>query len=776
MRCETMFALARPRSASDRGQALCESSACCGCRCRRHHGQRRSQGRARQWHGVAYVHARGDVAPTQMEQKAMELLKDRFGLNAFRDGQLDVILRVMKGESALGVFPTGMGKSLCFQLPALHFAGLTLVVSPLIALMKDQVGSLQALGIAAASLDSTLDTESAAQVQSDVRNNRIKILFVAPERLKNESFRRMIDHIHVSMMVVDEAHCISEWGHSFRPVYLLVAAFAQEIQNPVVLALTATATPAVVKDICREFRIEQECNALVHRAYRSNLELRASRVSPHTPLIDRVRSLAACIGTRSRGSTIVYVTLQETASKVAALLCDHGLPAQAYHAGMSSDERAEVQESFLSSPDGIIVATIAFGMGIDKPDIRFVYHFNMAKCIESFCQEVGRAGRDGVQATCESFVSAEDVQTLESMIIGDTPDLSSIVDLLTIFFDRNNARAELQELVSGTDNRLLIDLFGLGSFVDMNDSPLKVTLALVEKAGYITELTPLYMYHEIDPEGDHSMDDILNALGTQGSSGKERAIFEKIIEASKRGTRRSPKTPFYKFEVTEEFMSVNAELIPGHSLEDKSRMLSRVINSYPNLYRTKPGKLRHVYRVNRRLEGREFDLLCDQFYRRLVERERTEIQRLSNLQSMLLGHAGCFSRYIDDYFGSESPITRCGHCEFCITGSAESNAVTTQAPTLRSDPLEDPEFVDLVHVCQNELGLTSARQVARFAWAVKSPALRKHQRSALWGSLRFKYAFKPLLEAANQLVQPPQPPQLPEPQSKQQPRKQRDQT
>src|SRR5438270_8240930 len=276
--------------------------------------------------------------------QALEQLQSTFGFPAFREGQEAAISRLLDGKSVLAVFPTGAGKSLCYQLPALLLDGVTVVVSPLIALMKDQIDFLATRGVDAARLDSSLDANEVRAVTERLRAGSLKLLYVAPERFNNERFLQQLGETKIALFAVDEAHCISEWGHNFRPDYLKLAARARDLGAERVLALTATATPAVVVDICEGFGIEERDSA-VTGFYRPNLKL------PPTParaagreqlLIDRPRE-------RAPGSTIVYVTLQRTAERVAALLAAAGLPARAYHAGMPSDERVEVQEWWTGS-------------------------------------------------------------------------------------------------------------------------------------------------------------------------------------------------------------------------------------------------------------------------------------------------------------------------------------------------------------------------------------------------------------------------------------------
>jgi ATP-dependent DNA helicase RecQ len=343
------------------------------------------------------------ISRLQVEEVAISatnILNERFGFAEFRPGQKEVIEALTNHGAALAVFPTGGGKSLCYELPALMWDGITLVVSPLIALMKNQIDFLRSRGISAARMDSSLTQEEARAANHQLRSGDLKLLYVAPERFNNERFLETIRRNKIALFAIDEAHCISEWGHNFRPDYLKLAEIAKDMKAERVLALTATATPDVVENICARFEIPKEC-AVVTGFYRSNLAIWTTPAAA----LDRDRLLLDRLNGRVPGATIVYVTLQKTAERVASMLEHAGHAARAYHAGMETDERTSVQEWWMSSDRNIVVATIAFGMGIDKSNVRYVYHYNSPKSLESYSQEIGRAGRDGTPSIVELFTS-----------------------------------------------------------------------------------------------------------------------------------------------------------------------------------------------------------------------------------------------------------------------------------------------------------------------------------------------------------------------------------
>ena len=406
-----------------------------------------------------------------MSDPSQAALHQHFGFDTFRPGQKEVIGHLLDGHSAAAVFPTGGGKSLCYQLPAILLPGVTLVVSPLIALMKDQIDALAVRGIAAQRLDSTLDAEAYRGVMEQVRRGELRLLYVAPERFNNERFREAIRSIRISLFAVDEAHCISEWGHNFRPDYLKLAGFAREFGAERILALTATATERVLDDICRGFDITPEC-AVRTGFYRPNLTLLTTPVEEN----ERDNRLLTALHERPPGSTIIYVTLQKTAEAVAQRLQSDGFPARAYHAGMKNDVRSSVQDWFMSSDRAVVVATIAFGMGVDKADIRYVYHYNLPKSLENYAQEIGRAGRDGKTAICHTLVCLNDLNVLENFVYGDTPDADALRGLIEELF--------------GFEEEFDINLVGLANKHDIRPLVLRTLLTYLELDGYLQGGTP----------------------------------------------------------------------------------------------------------------------------------------------------------------------------------------------------------------------------------------------------------------------------------------------
>ena len=318
----------------------------------------------------------------------LNLLKTHFGFERFLPLQEEIIRGVLAQKDALVLMPTGGGKSLCFQLPALMLPGLTLVISPLIALMKDQVDALQANGIPAEFINSTLSYAEIAQIQRQAQAGKIKILYVAPERLAVSEFQHFLQQITVSLIAIDESHCISEWGHDFRPDYRNLKSLRQIFPEVPVMALTATATQKVREDIIGQLSLEQ-AQIFISSFNRPNLSYAVlPKKAAYEQLLDLLRE-------HRQDSAIIYCFSRKDTERLAADLRREGFKARPYHAGLESGKRRTNQEKFIRDEIQIIVATIAFGMGIDKPDVRLVIHYSLPKSIEGYYQETGRAGRDG---------------------------------------------------------------------------------------------------------------------------------------------------------------------------------------------------------------------------------------------------------------------------------------------------------------------------------------------------------------------------------------------
>ena len=377
----------------------------------------------------------------------LAILKARFGYDSFRALQEEIIGNVLGRRDSLALMPTGGGKSLCYQLPALIFDGITLVISPLIALMKDQVDALNANGIAARFINSSLPASEIEHVQAQVRRGQVKILYVAPERLALPAFRRFLHSLNLSLIAVDEAHCISEWGHEFRPDYRNLRQLRQDFPAVPVIALTATATERVREDIIGQLDLQQG-RVFLSSFNRANLSY---SVQPKASSWGQLMSL---LQQRRSQSIIIYCFSRQETEDLARDLNARGLSARPYHAGLDPEVRRRTQEDFIRDRVPIIVATIAFGMGIDKPDIRLVVHYSLPRSLEGYYQETGRAGRDGLPSECVLFYSYAD-KARQDYFINQMEDA----------VEQRNARQKLAMMVEFAQapscrRRLILEYFG----------------------------------------------------------------------------------------------------------------------------------------------------------------------------------------------------------------------------------------------------------------------------------------------------------------------------
>ena len=405
---------------------------------------------------------------------ARGVLLERFGHRDFRPGQAAIIETVLAGHDVLAVMPTGSGKSLCYQLPAVLRDGCALVISPLIALMKDQVDALQAQGIAATYVNSSLPPREQQERLQACRAGVYDLLYVAPERFRSPRFVEAISNTRVSLFAIDEAHCISEWGHDFRPDYLRLREAVALPDRPQVLALTATATVDVQQDIVQQLG-RPDMQPFVYGFDRPNLVYRVLSLNGQKA---KLQALQEALVAQQDGSTIIYTSTRRAAQEAAAFLQGRGAEVLLYHAGLPDAARKQAQDAFMERPNGLIVATNAFGMGIDKPDVRCVLHFNLPRSLEAYYQEAGRAGRDGAEAQCVLLFSYGDVRIQEFLVEHNNPTREVV--------------ERVYELVAGlgppgTDVQLsaLLRHLGRGS----SAMQLAAAARLLEKAGYVEQLT-----------------------------------------------------------------------------------------------------------------------------------------------------------------------------------------------------------------------------------------------------------------------------------------------
>jgi ATP-dependent DNA helicase RecQ len=399
---------------------------------------------------------------------AITSLREHFGFDNFREGQHEVIESILAGKDVIVVMPTGSGKSLCYQLPAMILDGVTLVVSPLIALMKDQVDALRARGLPATFINSSIpEPEQRARIEA-LRRREHKLVYVAPERFRSSRFNAALRSIPIALFAVDEAHCISTWGHDFRPDYLRLRHVIHSLGNIRTLALTATATPYVRSDIIQQLGLERP-QTFISGFDRPNLRIEVVHTEKVKEKITRIKRLAES----HKSSGIVYASTRKAVEEVGRELKRAGLRVTTYHAGMGDAVRVRAQDDFMSGRTQIIVATNAFGMGIDKRDIRFVAHYQIPGSIEAYYQEIGRAGRDGLPSTCVLLFNYADKNTHDFFIEGSYPDLSLVKSVYGTLL-----RTELKQIQLSTSE--IAHLAG-----EKNELAIQSALYLLERAGHI---------------------------------------------------------------------------------------------------------------------------------------------------------------------------------------------------------------------------------------------------------------------------------------------------
>ncbi len=602
----------------------------------------------------------------------LPLLSKLTGATSFRPGQESIIRSILAGDSSLAILPTSAGKSLCYQLPALLLPGTTLVISPLLALMKDQVDALRKRGVEAARLDSTLSAEETESVTKDLSTGRLKLLYISPEKFTSKEFSKLLRPVVIPLVAIDEAHCISEWGDNFRPDYLRIARTIRKLKIPCILALTATATKETRKDLQKAFRISAAATFSLS-LQRDNLSL---HVTPVTRL-SRKEALKSFL-IKHPGPAIVYVTRQEKAEEVATYLSKCGFNARSYHAGLRSNLRREIQDQFMDGEVNTVVATIAFGMGLDKKNIRSVVHYNLPKSLEGYSQEIGRAGRDSQASTCLTLAHADDLTSLENFIYSDTPTPQAVSNLLTHLF---SSRGKIE-----------FSLYGLAATTDVRQTVLEIILAKLEDSRHLELLKSFRAVRRIKLLRPRH-------LICAGRSAIERKRLAILIPDD----HEDWKWINLDFSQMAEALKLKPSALTTWLVE--LEIAGDIALRYA-------GKI-NVIQIKKIPENLKF--FTEDYSSFFQLREKKDLHRLTQVMDFF-SDPGCLTSRLLDHFG-QTLSGRCGTCCRCL-GIKPTPLERTTPPDITDQEIAEIHAL----VRQHHSSLATPRQLARFLCGMSSPA------------------------------------------------------
>ncbi len=576
------------------------------------------------------------------KKQLKELLKLHYGFQNFWPGQEQAIDAILKKKNTLVIMPTGGGKSLIYQLPGLVMEGATIVVSPLIALMKDQVDFLNSIRVPATFVNSTITPSDIEERLGKVSNGYYKLLFVAPERFNSPFFLQELKKIKVNLFAIDEAHCISQWGHDFRPSYLRLAKAIELTSNPVVVTLTATATPEVRKDIVKQLNLV-DSEMVITGFARPNLQFGVIHAGDEQKKL-YIREAVQKVG---GGSGIIYVSTRAKADEIAQELLNNDIQAVSYHAGMEGSDRHWVQESFMNGQVQVVVATNAFGLGIDKKDVRFVIHHNLPGTIEAYYQEAGRAGRDGKQSFCLLLYSPKDRKLQEFFIKGDNPDANVIIEIYDTLTAMGGDRvlftyAELSQMLSERVPEMAIG----------------TALKILEKEGYISKTN------------EKNANAYIKFLTTKedvfsGLSKRAKKQIEALQNLFKRHKEEDLKKGMeFNLEEWTEVLGVKKDLL--------KRLLNNLLKDCkieytPPFQGTEVKILKRINPQNIAINFRELKKKADNAYKKL------------DLIEDYVHHPYCRQKFILDYFGEEES-QECGVCDNCLNKQSPASPQKEKTP------------------------------------------------------------------------------------------------
>ncbi|MDZ4746252.1 MAG: RecQ family ATP-dependent DNA helicase [bacterium] len=568
-----------------------------------------------------------------MHTDARTVLSEVFGYENFRSGQQDIIQAVSIGRDVLGVLPTGGGKSLCFQIPALMRPGVTLVVSPLIALMKDQTQRLRERGVKAASLHGSMSTGEMNNTMHEASVGRLSLLYVAPERLESTSFRRQLQSLKIGLLAVDEAHCISEWGHDYRPSYLAIPQLFDFIPRVPIIALTATATPDVRADVIRALQMHKAVE-VVRGFDRPNLSLRVENTPWKAEFITRTSR-------RDEGSMLVYAGSRRRVDTIADELRRRGVNAGSYHAGKSDTDRSDAQDKFLEGTIPVLVATSAFGMGIDKADIRNVVHADLTLTLEAYYQEAGRAGRDGNPSSCTMLYQQADRRLMEFFITSTYPEKSAIDSVYDYVFDRAGVG------IGGTlTEPVLADAASIGTSLHTPVAVVNGALSILERAGILLRTSPTGHSRIRLRTSRERLDEFANAT---------RGVHHGVVDAVVRLVAGRDMNTDLEFSVYE-FVRRHGFTIPEFGKAMHALQMARLLRYTPPS--VGGGIVLNGARTTR--EGIPVDMEG-------LHRRREHAVRKLEVVVRYAETTQCKRTFILHYFGDPEVKGDCGRCSSCLS-------------------------------------------------------------------------------------------------------------